>query len=190
MWKSSFASFSAKSSAAAWRDAHTVAETPRHTWITTTQPPAVPCASPVRTFGCSKLHSVRSSRRRDPPGLFYVRAVIRHAGPHTSAWSLALLASAASLCVSGWQTAFRACAASHSVLALQAEQQFPCRPVDARGRFRALETRGACFSVRRSCHILRRARQAYTAPCHNSRSGGRAALPHSSRPPPQAREPG
>ena len=49
---------------------------------------------------------------------------------------------AASLCVSVWETAFRVCAASHSVLALQAEQQFPCRPVDAMGRLSALETRG------------------------------------------------
>ena len=68
-------------------------------------------------------------------------AVARHTGPHTFAWSLALLAPAASLCVSGWQTAFRICAAAHSVLALQAKQQFLCRPVDAMGRLRALETR-------------------------------------------------
>ena len=70
--------------------------------------------------------------------LFYS---VRHTGPHTSVWSFALLTPAASLCVSGWQTAFRICAAAHSVLALQAKQQFLCRPVDAMGRLRALETR-------------------------------------------------
>ena len=46
------------------------------------------------------------------------------------------------------------------------------------GRLRALETRGASFSAHRNCHILRRARQAYTAPCHNSRGGGRGGAPH------------
>ena len=39
----------------------------------------------------------------------------KHAGPHTSAWPLDLLAPAASLCVSVWETAFRSCAAAHSV---------------------------------------------------------------------------
>ena len=115
--------------------------------------------------------------------LFYS---VRHTCPHTSAWPLALLAPAASLCVSGWQTAFRICAAAHSVLALQAELPFSCRPVDAMGRLRALETR----RDRLSCTP----RLPYPALRGTARKGtsyfarrGEAALPHSSRPPPQAR---
>ena len=80
-------------------------------------------------------------------------AAVRHTGPHTSAWPFALLTPAASLCVSGWQTAFRICAASHSVLALQAEWQFSCRPVDAMGANAPWKQGVTSFSAHRTCHV-------------------------------------
>ena len=51
----------------------------------------------------------------------YCFGVDSQTGPHASALLLALLASSASVCVSVWETAFRVCTAAHSVLALQAE---------------------------------------------------------------------